>query len=109
MRELAFLNPSVTLRIFDRRTKNEQEETFHFKGGLVEFVKYIDATRPTILRKPFSANGSDKDENGRAVEVEVAFQYNDQYNENIFSYVNNINTHEGGTHLIGFRTALPVR
>ena len=50
--------------------------------------------------------GSDKDENGRAVEVEAAFQYNDQYNENIFSYVNNINTHEGGTHLVGFRTAL---
>ena len=58
------------------------------------------------MRKPFYAQGSDKDENGRTVEVEAAFQYNDQYSENIFTYVNNINTHEGGTHLVGFRTAL---
>jgi DNA gyrase subunit B len=106
LRELAFLNPEVTLRIVDCRNKTEQEETFHFKGGLVEFVKYIDATRPALVKKPFSTTGSDKYENGRAVEVEVAFQYNDQYSENIFTYVNNINTHEGGTHLIGFRTAL---
>jgi DNA gyrase subunit B len=106
LRELAFLNPAVTLRIVDTRPKSEQEETFHFKGGLVEFVKYIDATRPAIMRKPFYAQGTDKDENGRTVEVEVAFQYNDQYSENIFTYVNNINTHEGGSHLVGFRTAL---
>ena len=106
LRELAFLNPQVILRIVDTRAKSEQEETFHFKGGLVEFVKYIDATRPAIMRKPFYAQGADKDENGRTVEVEVAFQYNDQYSENIFTYVNNINTHEGGSHLVGFRTAL---
>jgi DNA gyrase subunit B len=106
LRELAFLNPQVTLRIVDLRDKTEQEETFHFKGGLVEFVKYIDSTRPSIMRKVFYARGSDKDENGRTVEVEVAFQYNDQYSENIFTYVNNINTHEGGSHLVGFRTAL---
>jgi DNA gyrase subunit B len=106
LRELAFLNSQVTLHIVDLRAKSEQEETFHFEGGLVEFVKYIDATRPSIMRKVFYARGSDKDENGRAVEVEAAFQYNDQYSENIFSYVNNINTHEGGSHLVGFRTAL---
>ena len=106
LRELAFLNPRVTMRIADLRAKSEQEETFHFEGGLVEFVKYIDSTRPSIMRKVFYAKGSDKDENGRAVEVEAAFQYNDQYSENIFTYVNNINTHEGGTHLVGFRTAL---
>jgi len=106
LRELAFLNSEVTLRIVDLRNKSEQAETFHFKGGLIEFVKYIDATRPSIMRKPFYAQGSDKDESGRMVEVEVAFQYNDQYSENIFTYVNNINTHEGGTHLVGFRTAL---
>jgi len=106
LRELAFLNPEVTLRIIDRRTKNEQEESFRFKGGLVEFVKYIDATRPSLMKKMFSAKGAEKDENGRTVEVEVAFQYNEQYSENIFTYVNNINTHEGGTHLVGFRTAL---
>lgn len=106
LRELAFLNPEVTLRIVDLRDKQEQEETFHYKGGLVEFVKYIDATRPSLIRKPFYAKGEDKDEAGRIVEVEIAFQYNDQYNENVFTYVNNINTHEGGTHLVGFRTAL---
>ena len=106
LRELAFLNSQVTLRIVDLRNKSEQEEVFHFKGGLVEFVRYIDATRTAIMKKLFYAQGSGKDENGRIVEVEVAFQYNADYSENIFTYVNNINTHEGGTHLVGFRTAL---
>jgi len=106
LRELAFLNPDVTLNIKDIRSKSKEEESFHFKGGIVEFVKYIDLTRPPIMKKVMYAKGSAQDENGRAVEVEVAFQYNDQYNENLFSYVNNINTHEGGTHLVGFRTAL---
>jgi len=72
----------------------------------VEFVRYIDATRPAIVRKPFFAKGSDTDESGRPVEVEAAFLYNEQYSENMFTYVNNINTHEGGTHLVGFRSAL---
>lgn len=106
LRELAFLNPDVVLRIEDERTKNGDEEVFHFEGGLREFVQYIDATRPAVIKKPFYARGQDKDESGRMVEVEVALQYNDQFSENVFSYVNNINTHEGGTHLIGFRTAL---
>ncbi|HTK81911.1 MAG TPA: DNA topoisomerase (ATP-hydrolyzing) subunit B [Bacteroidota bacterium] len=106
LRELAFLNPDVKLRIVDLRDNQEQEETFHFKGGIVEFVKYIDATRPSVMKKPVYAKGQDKDEGGRPVEAEVAFQYNDQYNENVFTYVNNINTLEGGTHLVGFRTAL---
>lgn len=106
LRELAFLNSEVTLTITDERTKPKEEEQFHFKGGLIEFVKYIDATRPNITRKVFYAKGEDNDENGRAVEVEVALQYNEQYSENVFSYVNNINTHEGGTHLVGFRTVL---
>jgi DNA gyrase subunit B len=106
LRELAFLNPEVVLRIEDARTKNGEEEVFHFEGGLREFVQYIDATRPAITKKPFYAKGQDKDDSGRMVEVEVAFQYNDQFSENTFSYVNNINTHEGGTHLVGFRTAL---
>jgi DNA gyrase subunit B len=106
LRELAFLNSSVTLKMVDLRNKNEAADVFHFKGGLVEFVQYIDATRPSIMRKPFYARGGGKDESGRMVDVEAAFQYNDQYSENIFTYVNNINTHEGGTHLVGFRTAL---
>jgi DNA gyrase subunit B len=106
LRELAFLNPEVTLTITDERKNSKQEESFHFKGGLIEFVKYIDSTRPAIVKKVMYAKGEAKDENNRTVEVEVAVQYNDQYNENIFTYVNNINTHEGGTHLVGFRTAL---
>lgn len=106
LRELAFLNPEVSLEITDLRDKQEQTEKFHYKGGLMEFVKYIDSTRPAIMKKVFYAKGSGEDENGRTVEVEAAFQYNDQYSENVFSYVNNINTHEGGTHLVGFRTAM---
>jgi DNA gyrase subunit B len=106
LRELAFLNKEVSLEITDLRSKQEQTERFHFEGGLVEFVKYIDSTRPSLIKKPVYARGSGEDENGRMVEVEVALQYNDQFSENVFSYVNNINTHEGGTHLVGFRTAL---
>jgi DNA gyrase subunit B len=106
LRELAFLNPSVRFSIMDIRKGEEREEVFQFKGGLVEFVKYIDATRPAITKKPFYAKGQGKDENGRIVEAEIAFQYNDNYSENVYSYVNNINTVEGGTHLIGFRSAL---
>jgi DNA gyrase subunit B len=106
LRELAFLNKEVALEITDLRSKQEQTDRFHFEGGIIEFVKYIDSTRPSVMKKPFYAKGADNDENGRSVEVEVSFQYNDQYSENVFSYVNNINTHEGGTHLVGFRTAL---
>ncbi len=106
LRELAFLNPDVKLRIADLREGEEEEEEFHFKGGISEFVKYIDATRPAIIRKAFYARGTSDDEAGRPVEAEAAFQYNDQFNENVFSYVNNINTIEGGTHLVGFRTAV---
>jgi DNA gyrase subunit B len=106
LRELAFLNSSVTLKIVDLRNKSEAADVFRFKGGLVEFVQYIDATRPSIMRKPFYGRGGGKDDSGRMVDVEASFQYNDQYSENIFTYVNNINTHEGGTHLVGFRTAL---
>ncbi len=106
LRELAFLNPDVELNILDLRTGQEQEEKFHFKGGLAEFVKYIDATRPSIMKKPVYSKGQAKDEGNRLVEVEVAFQYNNQFNENIFTYVNNINTLEGGTHLVGFKSAL---
>jgi DNA gyrase subunit B len=106
LRELAFLNPDVRLGIVDLRDGQEQEESFRFKGGLVEFVKYIDSTRPIIMKKPFYTKGEGKDEGNRSVEVEIALQYNTQFNENVFTYVNNINTLEGGTHLVGFRTAL---
>jgi len=106
LRELAFLNPNVELNILDLRSGQEQEEKFHFKGGLIEFVKYIDATRPSIMKKSVYAKGQARDEGNRLIELEVALQYNDQFNENIFTYVNNINTLEGGTHLVGFRSSL---
>ena len=98
MRELAYLNKSLTITIADER-EGEKEE-YHFKGGLKEFVQYIDENR-TVLHKPIYIEG-EKDN----TPVEIAFEYNDSYSENIFSYVNNINTHEGGTHLSGFKTAL---
>jgi len=99
MRELAYLNKTITIKISDLRNGGE-EEVFHFKGGLIEFVKYLDETR-VALHKPVYIEG-EKEE----TPIEVAFQYNEGYTENLFSYVNNINTHEGGTHLVGFRTAL---
>lgn len=98
MRELAYLNKSISIRIKDER--DGEEEFFHFKGGLIEFVKYLDEAR-TPLHKTVYVEG-EKDN----TPVEIAFQYSDTYSENIFSYVNNINTHEGGTHLVGFKTAL---
>jgi len=99
MRELAYLNKNITIKIKDERNGGE-EETFHFKGGLIEFVKYLDSARHAIHKTVYVEGEKDN------TPVEVAFQYTDGYSENIFSYVNNINTHEGGTHLVGFKTAL---
>jgi len=99
MRELAYLNKEIT--IFIRDAGSGAQELLHFDGGLVAFVKYIDLTRPSLFKKPIYIYG---EQDGTI--VEVAMQYNESYNENIFSYVNNINTHEGGTHLIGFKSAL---
>ncbi len=98
MRELAYLNKNITIKIRDER--ENEENIFHFKGGLVEFVKYLDSSREG-LHKPIYIEG-EKDN----TPVEIAFQYNTGFAENICSYVNNINTHEGGTHLVGFKAAL---
>jgi DNA gyrase subunit B len=98
MRELAFLNRNLTINIKDEIEGDD--ESFHYKGGLIEFVKYLDESR-TTFHKPIYIEG-EKD----STPVEVAFEYNDAYSDNICSYVNNINTHEGGTHLVGFKTAL---
>ncbi len=99
MRELAFLNPEITIKLKDKRDGNE--EVFHYKGGITEFVRYIDGTRKTLSKDPIFVSG-EKD----GVSVEVAFEYCDDYRENLFSYVNDINTVEGGTHVSGFRSAL---
>ncbi|MCF6269054.1 MAG: DNA topoisomerase (ATP-hydrolyzing) subunit B [Melioribacteraceae bacterium] len=98
MRELAYLNKNVSISVKDEI--EDEDETFHFKGGIVEFVKYLDEKR-TVFHKPVYIEG-EKDN----VPVEIAFEYSDAYSDNIFAYVNNINTHEGGTHLSGFKTAL---
>ena len=99
LRELAFLNKGVTISLQDER--DGRSETFHFKGGIIEFVKYVDANKDKINSEPIYVEGV-KDTNI----VEVAMEYTDSYTENIFSYVNNINTEEGGTHLSGFKQAL---
>ncbi|MEZ5053918.1 MAG: DNA topoisomerase (ATP-hydrolyzing) subunit B [Chitinophagales bacterium] len=105
MRELAYLNRGISITITDERNKDEQgvafSENFYSEGGLREFVTYLDKTRQAIIPEVIYMEGV-KDN----VTVEVAFQYNDSYNENIHSYVNNINTIEGGTHVVGFRRAL---
>ncbi len=98
MRELAYLNKNISITIKDEI--EGENETYHFKGGIIEFVKYLDETR-TVLHKPIYIEG-EKDN----VPVEIAFEYSDAYSDNILTYVNNINTHEGGTHLSGFKTAL---
>jgi DNA gyrase subunit B len=105
LRELAFLNRGISLSLTDERVLddngNHPSDVFKSEGGLVEFVKYLDGTRTSIIPEPIYAEGSRDN-----VQVEIAIQYNESYNENIHSYVNNINTIEGGTHVAGFRRAL---
>jgi len=102
LRELAFLNPDLTLELHDERSG--EHEVFAYRGGLVDFVRYIDSTQ-TALIKPISINGIGG-EPGREVIVDICFEYNNEYTERLFSYVNNINTTEHGTHVSGFRFAL---
>ena len=105
MRELAFLNAGITITLTDMREKDEngkpRQEIFHSKDGLKEFVRYIDSSRIHLFNDVIYLNTTKQD-----VPIEVAIMYNTGYTENIHSYVNNINTIEGGTHLAGFRTAL---
>ncbi len=105
MRELAFLNKGISITLTDEREKQEdgsfKSHNFYSEGGLKEFVDFIDMNREKLLPEVIHMEG-EKNE----IPVEVAMHYNTSYNENIHSYVNNINTHEGGTHLAGFRRAL---
>jgi DNA gyrase subunit B len=101
LRELAFLNKALTITLKDERKGQTREETFFYKGGLAEFVKWLLGNRKPLHPKPIVFEASRE-----GVEVEGAIQYDDGYNENTFSFVNNINTHEGGTHLTGFKAAL---
>jgi DNA gyrase subunit B len=105
MRELAYLNKGITIVMVDRRRTDEKgeflEETFHSEEGLKEFITFLDETREAIIKDVISIEG---EKNG--IPVEVAMIYNTSFSENLHSYVNNINTHEGGTHLSGFRRGL---
>ena len=100
IRELAFLNKGITITLSDERPEG-RTETFHFAGGIIEFVEFVDHNKDKINAKPIYLEGEKN-----SIIVEVAMQYCDTYNENVFTYVNNINTEEGGTHLSGFRKAL---
>jgi DNA gyrase subunit B len=105
LRELSFLNKGIRLNITDLREADAEgkhpSDSFYSEGGLREFVAYLDETRERLIAEPIYMEG----ERG-GIPVEVAMQYNTSFNENVHSYVNNINTHEGGTHLAGFRRAL---
>jgi DNA gyrase subunit B len=105
LRELAFLNKGITLTLTDEREKDDKEkpagETFFSKNGLRDFIDYLDVNREKLIPEPIAMEGERS-----GMPIEIAMQYNTSFAENIHSYVNNINTHEGGTHLAGFRRAL---
>jgi DNA gyrase subunit B len=101
LRELSYLNKGLKITIKDERVGEEKEEIFHAKGGLKEMIAFLNEKRK-VLHSEIVYIEAERD----GVDIELAFQYNDGYNENVFSFVNNINTHEGGTHLTGLKSAL---
>lgn len=104
IRELAFLNKGITLTLEDQRPDENgktKHETFHSESGLRDFIKYLDENREALMQDPIYIEGE-----RQGIPIEIAMQYNTSFSENIHSFVNNINTHEGGTHLIGFRAGL---
>src|SRR3954463_9116818 len=101
LRQLAFLNKGISITIKDEREDQKKQETFYAKGGLVEFVQWLNRNKKPLHAKPIAFSAAKDD-----VEVDLALQYEDGYNENTFTFVNNINTHEGGTPLTGFKSAL---
>ncbi|MGH7655879.1 MAG: DNA topoisomerase (ATP-hydrolyzing) subunit B [Gemmatimonadaceae bacterium] len=101
LRELSYLNKGVTISLADERPGQEKSETFQAKGGLKEFVAFLNGNKKSLHQEILYLD-MEKDDVG----IELSLQYNDGYNENVFSFVNNINTHEGGTHLTGFKSAL---
>lgn len=101
LRELAYLNRGLTIQLIDRREEPARDETFHYEGGIVQFVESLNKNKETVF--PEVIYFDESYENG---EVEIAMQYNDRYSETIFAFANNINTEEGGTHLEGFKNSL---
>ena len=100
LREMAFLNKGIRIRFIDERGSGH-DRTFYYEGGIREFVKYLNKNKETLYPEPIYIEGKRGD-----TSIEVAMQHNDSYSENVFSFCNNIHTVEGGTHLVGFRTAL---
>ncbi len=101
LRELAFLNQGLEISIVDERGEKAKKDVFKYDGGLVEFVKHLNKSRKPLHPKPMYVDTTKEE-----VEVQCAIQYNESYTETLFTFVNNINTHEGGTHLSGFKSAL---
>ncbi len=106
LRELAFLNGGVNITVTDERGEHDRSDTFHYEGGIVEYVRYINKNKEVLHPEPIYFTASRTESEKDSASVEIAMQYNDGYNENVFTYANNINTIEGGSHLAGFRSAL---
>jgi DNA gyrase subunit B len=106
LREIAFLNKGLTIFLTDERVDPVKQHEFHYSGGIAEFVKHLNRGKNVLHEKPIYMEGDRDVPNGSTLSMEIALQYNDGYSENIFSFANNINTVDGGTHLTGFRSAL---
>lgn len=101
LRETAFLNKGLNISLIDKRQEKEKKETFNYQGGIVDFIKHLNAKKTPLQDKIIYFERKESD-----AEVEIAIQYNQSYMESVFTFANNINTHEGGTHLVGFKNAL---
>ena len=106
LRELAFLNKGLTVLLSDERVDPVKNHEFHYSGGITEFITLLNRGKSVLHDKPIHCEAERELPNGGALGMEVALQYNDSYSENVFSFANNINTVDGGTHLSGFRSAL---
>ena len=106
LRELAFLNKGLKITLTDEREETEKKAEFLYSGGIAEFIKHLNRGKQVLHEKPIHFETEKEMSNGSNITMEVALQYNDTYSENVFSFANNINTVDGGTHLTGFRTAL---
>ncbi|MCL2209659.1 MAG: DNA topoisomerase (ATP-hydrolyzing) subunit B [Treponema sp.] len=106
LRELAFLNKGLKITIRDERLSVPKVHDFMFEGGVKSFVQYLNENKTVLYKEPVYLEGSREDGTGGEIEIECAIQYNDGFNEIMFSFVNDINTREGGTHLVGFKSAL---
>ncbi len=106
LRELAFLNKGLTITLTDERAEPAKQHEFHYSGGIAEFIRHLNKGKAVLHEKPIYIEGEREMPNGGLLSIEVALQYNDGYSESVFSFANNINTVDGGTHLSGFRSAL---